>query len=42
MKPPRKKHGELSKAELMMKTISDIIKQLVEAHELGKDVNLNK
>ncbi|XP_040204059.1 elongator complex protein 3 [Rana temporaria] len=42
MKPPRKKHGELSKGELMMKTISDIIKQLVEAHELGKDVNLNK
>ncbi|XP_072263323.1 elongator complex protein 3 [Pyxicephalus adspersus] len=42
MKPPRKKQGEHSKAELMMKTISDIIKQLVEAHEQGKDVNLNK
>ncbi|KAM9315666.1 elongator complex protein 3 [Gastrophryne carolinensis] len=42
MKPPRKKQGELSRAELMMKTISDIIKQLVEAHEQGKDVNLNK
>ncbi|XP_068135118.1 elongator complex protein 3 isoform X1 [Hyperolius riggenbachi] len=43
MKPPKKKQqGDLSKAELMMKTIADIIKQLVEAHEQGKDVNLNK
>lgn len=42
MKPPRKKQGELSKAELMMKTIADIIHQLLEAHECGKDVNLNK
>lgn len=34
--------GELSRAELMMMTIADVIKQLVEAHEGGKDINLNK
>nr|XP_009933125.1 PREDICTED: elongator complex protein 3 [Opisthocomus hoazin] len=34
--------GELSHAELMMMTIADIIKQLIEAHEQGKEVNLNK
>ena len=34
--------GDLSHAELMMMTIADIIKQLIEAHEQGKDVNLNK
>ncbi|NXK23393.1 ELP3 protein, partial [Arenaria interpres] len=33
---------DLSHAELMMMTIADIIKQLIEAHEKGKDVNLNK
>ncbi|NXN99965.1 ELP3 protein, partial [Rhinopomastus cyanomelas] len=33
---------DLSHAELMMMTISDIIKQLIEAHEQGEDVNLNK
>ncbi|XP_059584362.1 elongator complex protein 3 isoform X1 [Alligator mississippiensis] len=38
----QKKKGALSRAELMMMTISDIIQQLVEAHEQGKDVNLNK
>uniref|UniRef100_A0ABM5F9P7 Elongator complex protein 3 n=1 Tax=Pogona vitticeps TaxID=103695 RepID=A0ABM5F9P7_9SAUR len=37
-----KKKGELSKAELMMMTIADVIKQLIEAHDQGKDVNLNK
>ncbi|KAM8954309.1 elongator complex protein 3 [Pelodytes ibericus] len=37
-----KKRGDLSQAELMMMTISDVIKQLLEAHEQGKDVNLNK
>uniref|UniRef100_A0A671PRN2 Elongator complex protein 3 n=1 Tax=Sinocyclocheilus anshuiensis TaxID=1608454 RepID=A0A671PRN2_9TELE len=31
-----------SRAELMMMTIADVIKQLVEAHEQGKDINLNK
>uniref|UniRef100_A0A665WD45 Elongator complex protein 3 n=1 Tax=Echeneis naucrates TaxID=173247 RepID=A0A665WD45_ECHNA len=31
-----------SRAELMMMTIADVIKQLVEAHEEGKDINLNK
>nr|XP_047935301.1 elongator complex protein 3 isoform X2 [Anser cygnoides] len=35
-------NGDLSHAELMMMTIADIIKQLIEAHEQGKDVNLNK
>ncbi|XP_066553614.1 elongator complex protein 3 isoform X2 [Amia ocellicauda] len=34
--------GDLSHAELMMMTIADVIKQLVEAHEEGKDINLNK
>ncbi|XP_075454774.1 elongator complex protein 3 isoform X2 [Ascaphus truei] len=38
----KKKGGDLSHAELMMMTISDVIKQLLEAHEQGKDVNLNK
>lgn len=37
-----KKKSDLSRAELMMMTIADVIKQLVEAHEQGKDVNLNK
>ncbi|KAG7461146.1 hypothetical protein MATL_G00206920 [Megalops atlanticus] len=37
-----KKKSELSRAELMMMTIADVIKQLVEAHEEGKDINLNK
>ncbi|KAK7133684.1 hypothetical protein R3I94_015523 [Phoxinus phoxinus] len=37
-----KKKSDLSRAELMMMTIADVIKQLVEAHELGKDINLNK
>ncbi len=26
----------------MMMTIADVIQQLVEAHEQGKDINLNK
>uniref|UniRef100_A0A8C1I7G6 Elongator complex protein 3 n=1 Tax=Cyprinus carpio TaxID=7962 RepID=A0A8C1I7G6_CYPCA len=37
-----KTRGDLSRAELMMMTIADVIKQLVEAHEQGKDCNLNK
>ncbi|KAM9356400.1 elongator complex protein 3 [Pholidichthys leucotaenia] len=37
-----KKRNDLSRAELMMMTIADVIKQLVEAHEEGKDINLNK
>lgn len=37
-----KKKSDLSRAELMMMTIADVIKQLVEAHEGGKDINLNK
>ncbi|XP_077147857.1 elongator complex protein 3 [Ranitomeya variabilis] len=39
---PKKKQGDVSHAELMMMTIADVIKQLLEAHEQGKDVNLNK
>ncbi|XP_073529972.1 elongator complex protein 3 [Phyllobates terribilis] len=39
---PKKKTGDVSRAELMMMTITDVIKQLLEAHEQGKDVNLNK
>ncbi|XP_058690583.1 elongator complex protein 3 isoform X1 [Poecile atricapillus] len=34
--------GELSQAELMVMTIADIIQQLLEAQEQGKDVDLNK
>ncbi|XP_047430291.1 elongator complex protein 3 [Mugil cephalus] len=37
-----KKRSDISRAELMMMTIADVIKQLVEAHEEGKDINLNK
>lgn len=37
-----KKKSDLSRAELMMMTIADVIKQLVEAYEQGKDINLNK
>lgn len=37
-----KKKSDLSRAELMMMTIADVIKQLVEAHEQGKDIDLNK
>ncbi|XP_064847769.1 elongator complex protein 3 isoform X1 [Oncorhynchus masou masou] len=38
----QKKKSDLSRAELMMMTIADVINQLVEAHEEGKDINLNK
>ncbi|XP_029452042.1 elongator complex protein 3 isoform X3 [Rhinatrema bivittatum] len=38
----QKKKGDLSHAELMMMTIADVIKQLIAAHEQGKDINLNK
>ncbi|KAM6464973.1 elongator complex protein 3 [Python bivittatus] len=38
----QKKKGDLSRAELMMMTIADVIKQLIDAHNQGKDVNLNK
>ncbi|XP_040822386.1 elongator complex protein 3 isoform X1 [Ochotona curzoniae] len=38
----QKRKGELSTAELMMLTIGDVIKQLIEAHEQGKDIDLNK
>ncbi|KAM4836913.1 elongator complex protein 3 isoform 2-T2 [Thomomys bottae] len=34
--------GDLSPAELMMLTIGDVIKQLIEAHEQGKDIDLNR
>lgn len=38
----QKKKGDLSRAEMMMMTIADVIKQLIEAHNQNKDVNLNK
>ncbi|XP_072912793.1 elongator complex protein 3 [Hemitrygon akajei] len=41
MGKPRRK-VEFSHAERMMMTIADILKELIEAHEQGKDVNLNK
>ena len=31
-----------SRAELMMMTISEIVNQLIEAHEKGEDANWNK
>lgn len=31
-----------SRAELMMMTVSDIVSQLITAHEKGSDLNLNK
>ena len=31
-----------SRAELMMMTVSDIVGQLIAAHEKGENVNLNK
>uniref|UniRef100_A0A8C9TC89 Elongator complex protein 3 n=1 Tax=Scleropages formosus TaxID=113540 RepID=A0A8C9TC89_SCLFO len=40
--PERNIPNTLPRAELMMMTIADVIKQLVEAHEEGKDINLNK
>ncbi|XP_013930620.1 PREDICTED: elongator complex protein 3-like [Thamnophis sirtalis] len=40
--PPATTKGDLSRAELMMMTIADVIKQLIDAHDEGKDVNLNK
>ncbi|XP_052500812.1 elongator complex protein 3 [Budorcas taxicolor] len=38
----QKRKGDLSPAQLMMLTIGDVIKQLIEAHEQGKDIDLNK
>ncbi|XP_051831710.1 elongator complex protein 3 [Antechinus flavipes] len=37
-----KRKGDLSPAELMILTIGDVIKQLIEAHQQGKDIDLNK
>lgn len=34
--------GDLSPAELMLLTIGDVIKQLIDAHEHGRDIDLNK
>ena len=31
-----------SKEELMVITVSEIVKQLIEAHEHNKDINLNR
>ena len=35
-------HPNASRAELMMMTVSEIVSQLITAHEKGQDVNLNK
>lgn len=32
----------VSTHELMLTTISDVVKQLIEAYEQGKDIDLNK
>ncbi|KAG8122987.1 putative Elongator complex protein [Naja naja] len=36
----QKKKGDFSRAELMMMTIADVIKQLIDAHDEGKDPRL--
>lgn len=33
---------EASQAERMVMTVAEIVRQLIEAHKDGKDVNLNK
>ena len=33
---------QASQAERMMMTVAEIVKQLVQAHEESRDVNLNK
>ena len=33
---------QASQAELMLMTVSEIVRCLIEAHEEGKDVNLNR
>lgn len=38
----KKVHPNASRAELMMMTVSEIVSQLITAHEKGQDVNLNK
>jgi elongator complex protein 3 len=38
----KKKVPALSNAERMMMTVSEIVRHLIEAHDSGKDVNLNK
>ncbi|XP_067033266.1 elongator complex protein 3-like [Acropora muricata] len=38
----RKVHQNASRAELMMLTVSEIVSQLISAHEKGNDVTLNK
>lgn len=38
----KKAHPNASRAELMMMTVSEIVSQLIAAHEKGNDVNLNK
>lgn len=38
----KKVHPSASRAELMMMTVSEIVNQLITAHEKGNDVNLNK
>ncbi|CAH3108478.1 unnamed protein product [Porites lobata] len=38
----KKVHPGASRAELMMMTVSEIVNQLITAHEKGNDVNLNK
>ncbi|XP_046858486.1 elongator complex protein 3 [Xenia sp. Carnegie-2017] len=42
MVKPRKKVPQASRAELMLLTISEIVNQLIEAHNKGEDSNLNK
>ncbi|XP_077991162.1 elongator complex protein 3 [Glandiceps talaboti] len=38
----KKKVPQASHAELMVMTVAEVVKQLIEAHETGKDINLNR
>lgn len=41
-KPNKKKNQGMSKQELMVRTVGEIIQELLKAHEEGRDVNLTK
>ena len=42
MKPKKAKYSGMSRDELLLLCINDVITELVSAHKEGKDVNLNK
>lgn len=42
MKPKKAKYSGMSRDELLLLCINDVITELLAAHKEGKDVNLNK